>query len=303
MKTVSIHIVTFNSAKDISDCLDAIFKQSYPILRIIVVDNASKDATRDVLSRYEEQIQVIYNDDNKGFAGAHNQAIHLSTADYYLILNPDVTLDQHYVQKLMEAAQQSSIGSLTGRLLLKSDPSIVDSTGLVLTRQRRAFDRGSGEQTYLWDESGNVFGVSGAAALYNSKMVKDISYKNQFFDESFFAYKEDVDVAWRAQKLGWLAYYEADAIAYHERGWKKGTRFKQPLFIRQRSYINRYKMIYKNDSLSRMIKDGLHILPFEIASFAYALLRDPKLLLAWKEFINELPQLREKKEHIQGKSR
>ncbi|OPA76073.1 glycosyl transferase [Paenibacillus selenitireducens] len=303
MRTVSVHIVTYNSANDIIDCLDGVFKQSYPIQQIIVVDNASHDNIREVLQPYNDRVHIIFNTENLGFAPGHNQAMRISQADYFLVLNPDVTLDREYVARLVNSSEQNpKIGSATGRLLLKSNPHIIDSTGLVMNRARRAFDRGAGEPSDLWNGSGEVFGVSGAAALYSRDMVEDISIEGQFYDESFFAYKEDVDVAWRAQNYGWISYYNADAIAYHERGWKKGSRNQQPLFIRQYSYINRYKMIYKNDSRRNLFRNLIQILPFEIASVGYALLRDPKVLRSWVSFYRELPALRHKKNIIQNKT-
>ncbi|MCP1309725.1 glycosyltransferase family 2 protein [Paenibacillus tyrfis] len=83
----------------------------------------------------------------------------------------------------------------------------------------------------MWDEEGDVIGVPGAAALYSSSMVRDVSIDDEFFDEDFFAYKEDVDVAWRSRLLGWKALYCPDAQAFHNRGWKKGARTKIAYFI------------------------------------------------------------------------
>lgn len=122
-----------------------------------------------------------------------------------------------------------------------------------------------------------------------------------FFDGSFFAYKEDVDVAWRAALLGWEAYYDARAIAYHERGWKETSRTSQSLFVRRLSYINRYKMMYKNDTFSEWMKNIISLLSYEIASNLYFLFREPKILVAWKTFFKELPELREKRRQLRKK--
>lgn len=304
MKTVSVHIVTYNSESDITDCLEGVFKQSYPIQQIIVIDNASSDRTRDKVQLYVDRVQFIENTDNRGFAPAHNQAMQLSESDYYLVLNPDVSLDTEYVARLVQVFEdRPKLGSATGKLLLKSDTSIIDSTGITMNKARRAFDRGAGGPAVHWNESGDVFGVSGAAALYSKEMVQDILVEGQFYDEDFFAYKEDVDVAWRAQLLGWTAYYNAEAIAYHERGWKKGSRHRQPLFIRRYSYINRYKMMFKNDTFRAFLKDFIYIAPFEIASLGYALLRDPKLLGVWTSFFKSFSELKNKRKIIQNKAR
>ncbi|WP_301626455.1 glycosyltransferase family 2 protein [Paenibacillus apis] len=301
--TVSVHIVTFNSCKDIEACLEAVLQQTYPVEQIILVDNDSSD---DTLERAEatrirsgKEIVVIPNKKNVGFAPAHNQAIRLSGADYMLILNPDVILTSTYVEYLIRTMNKDrEIGSASGMLVFQSHPEIIDSTGLVMNRIWRAFDRGAGEPSANWKVSGEVFGVSGAAAMYSRTMIEAISVQDQFFDDDFFAYKEDVDVAWRGRLFGFKSYYCAEAVGYHKRGWKKGNRKQQPLFIRRYSFINRYKMMYKNLSPSAWKKQLLPLLGYEIAVHAYMLLREPKVLGAWFDFRKQLPQLKEKRREI-----
>lgn len=327
-KTVSVHIVTYNSADDIIDCLEAVMAQDYPIEKIVVVDNASSDDCAEKVNIFFNAIDkgaffsnsleeldlfnsqankeaptsllLIQNQKNTGFAPAHNQAIAATETDYVLVLNPDLTLAPDYISRLiaqMEANPQ--IGSATGKLLLRADHGLVDSTGLRMNKARRAFDRGAGEPAELWKQSGTVFGVSGAAAMYSRRMIEDVSVDGEFFDADFFAYKEDVDVAWRAQLFGWQGYYDAEAIGYHERGWKTSYRSTKPMFIRRISYINRYKMIYKNESARTMLKTILISLPYEIAAHGYMLLREPKLIVAWKSFFTQLPALKKKRKYIQ----
>ncbi|GGG01014.1 glycosyl transferase [Paenibacillus albidus] len=328
--TASVQIVTYNSAEDIIECLEAVLAQDYPLKHIVVVDNASGDGCADrVEAFYSEQgaadessgygaqiiseqgskqfhsaggtnLLLIRNPHNTGFAPAHNQAIAATDTEYVLVLNPDLTLAPDYVSRLvaqMEANPQ--IGSATGKLLFKADHQVVDSTGLRMNRARRAFDRGAEEPSSNWTESGPVFGVSGAAAMYSRRMIKDISVEGEFFDADFFAYKEDVDVAWRAQLLGWQGYYEAKAVGYHERGWKTSGRSSKGIFIRRISYINRYKMLYKNEPLRTLFLTWLVALPYEIAAFGYMLLKEPGLIMAWKSFFAQLPALKKKRRVIQ----
>ncbi|MGZ7445316.1 glycosyltransferase family 2 protein [Paenibacillus sp. TH7-28] len=307
--TVTIHIVTYNSAEEIEVCLNAVLRQTYEPQKVIVIDNASADGTAERVREYIERtgsriIQLIPNHLNTGFAPAHNQAIRLTESDYVLVLNPDVELGADYVEWLVgEMERRPEIGSATGLLLFKDVPEIVDSTGLSMNGIWRAFDRGTGESAASWKESGEAFGVSGAAAMYKRKMIRDISLQDEFFDESFFAYKEDVDVAWRAGLLGWKAFYCADAKATHARGWKKGKRSSQPLFVRKFSYINRYKMIFKNLFGYQWLKHLPKLLAYELASNGYILLREPKVLGAWKDFFEQLPHLREKRRVIREKKR
>ncbi|MCM3493399.1 glycosyltransferase family 2 protein [Paenibacillus lactis] len=304
--TVSVQIVTYNSSKDIEACLENVRIQSYQVKEIIVVDNASSDDTiervRSFRTKSLTNIRLIENEVNIGFAPAHNQAIKQSDSDYVLVLNPDVNLDPRYVQLLVEVMQQNpEIGSATGKLVFQSAPDVIDSTGLVMNRIWRAFDRGAGEPVRKWNQSAEVFGVSGAAAMYSRKMILDTSLQGEFFDEDFFAYKEDVDVAWRAGLLGWKAYYCAEAVGFHKRGWKKGGRSSIPLFVRKHSFINRYKMIYKNLTGWRWLKRLPEFLAYEIAVHGFMLLKEPKVLTAWFDYWSKLPEMRMKRAEIRKK--
>lgn len=311
---VSIQIVTYNSADHIVNCLEAVFSQSYPIAQVIIVDNASTDATLRLLEPYKEQALFLFNEHNVGFAPAHNQALAHSGGDFCLILNPDVIMHHDYIANLIKVmSNDSHIGSTTGKLLLKSSPGMIDSTGLVINKARRAFDRDAGKmdpenvrpnhEQLQSEDHVEVFGVSGAAAMYSRSMINGISVDGQFFDESFFAYKEDVDVAWRAQIYGWSSYYVPNALADHERGWKGGSRNKQPLFIRRHSYINRYRMMLKNDRFSYILRHSLYLLPYELASLAYFLLREPMVLKAWVHLLRDLPRLLRQRKVIQARSK
>ncbi|MDD9266602.1 glycosyltransferase family 2 protein [Paenibacillus sp. GCM10023248] len=304
MNSASIHIVTYNSSEHIDDCLEAVLKQSYPIEQIVIIDNASKDETLEKLRKWSNKINLVKNSKNNGFAGGHNQAIRMTETDYCLILNPDVVLEKDYVLNSIKAMKNTPrAGSATGKLLFKADPTHIDSTGLVINKARRAFDRGAHQSSEQFQQSEEVFGVSGAAAMYSREMINDISLNGEFFDEDFFAYKEDVDVAWRARLLGWKALYEPSAVAFHERGWKEGGRSSKPLFVRRLSYMNRYKMMVKNDRVSLMLKSFFPLFIYECLSLAYAILREPKLLGAWADFFRKYSELKQKRSWIRNKTK
>jgi GT2 family glycosyltransferase len=302
MSRVSIQIVTFNSEKYIKDCLESVLQQSYPIHQVIVVDNASTDGTLEISKEYRHEVTFIENRENRGFAFAHNQAFRLSQGDYILVLNPDVILHPDYVRQIVGYMKDHPhVGSACGKLLLKSSTGVIDSTGLIIKKTRRAFDRGAFQSADMYTKPAEVFGVSGAAAIYRREMIEEISYNGMFFDEDFFAYKEDVDVAWRSQLFGWKAAYVPDAIAYHERGWKEGSRSKQPIKIRRHSYINRYRMMLKNDSLRYCLRHLPHLLLYEIASFGYVILKEPELLSSWVSFFRDFPKLLRSRKWIMSK--
>src|SRR6266568_7350849 len=132
---VSVTIVTYNSGRFIKRCLESVLVQRYAYKEVIVIDNASMDGTVDILEQFEDRCQIIYNDENIGFAAAQNQAINLSSGDWVLTLNPDVLLLPNFIQSLVEAGQiDPKVGTVCGKLLaiLASfdlpDKPLVDST-------------------------------------------------------------------------------------------------------------------------------------------------------------------------------
>jgi len=299
--TVSVCVVTYNSASVIIDCLDSVRRQSFPYISIVVVDNNSTDDTREILARYDKDLLTILNDWNNGFAGGQNQAIAASApSDYVLVLNPDVRLDPDYVAEIIVVMERDPrIGSATGMLVRADRPDTMDSAGLALRPDRNAADLAAGEPVSDWTEPREVFGVSGAAAVYRRAMIEDVADSGQFFDEDFFAYKEDVDVAWRARHLGWKAVYVPSARAVHARGWKQGGRRSVPLFIRRHSYQNRFFTLIKNEPAGWHL---LHLIPrvliMEALKLGYILLFEPGLLVCWPRIFKRLPAMLAKRKRL-----
>ena len=127
------------------------------------------------------------------------------------------------------------------------DKPLVDSTGIYFTPMLRHLDRGSQEVDnghYLKHEY--VFGATAAAALYRRAMIDDISIGDEFFDPDFFVYREDADVAWRAQLMGWRCIYTPHARGYHVRNVLPGNRRALPPVINMHSVKNRFLMRIKN---------------------------------------------------------
>src|SRR4051812_11910158 len=115
---VSVLIVTYNSEKFILRCLDSLAHQTYKPLEVIVVDNASTDSTRDLLSHSPVLIQPLCNEKNTGFAAAQNQAIGRSKGEWLLCLNPDAVLHPDFISNLVAlGTHYPQVGSLCGKLL------------------------------------------------------------------------------------------------------------------------------------------------------------------------------------------
>jgi GT2 family glycosyltransferase len=251
---VSITVVTFNSGRFIRRCLESVLEQKYPNLEVVIVDNASTDGTIDILEQFADRCRIYYNDENIGFAAAQNQAILLAGGEWILTLNPDVLLMPNFIQALVDAGNvDPKSGTICGKLLTINasfdlpDQQLVDSTGIYFTPMLRHLDRGSQEVDnghYLNFEY--VFGATAAAALYRRQMIEDISILGEFFDPDFFVYREDADVAWRAQLMGWRCVYTPMARGYHVRAVLPGNRRALPPVINMHSVKNRFLMRIKN---------------------------------------------------------
>ena len=248
-------IVTFNSARFIGRCLQYLSEQDYEPIEIIVVDNASEDETvATVRSVQDRRIRLHQNTVNTGFAGGQNQAISLSRGEWILTLNPDVRLTPNFLSSAISSAGPDvSVGSVSGKLIamrpdftIPNEP-VLDSTGIYFTPNLRHFDRGSREPDHgRYDLPEYVFGVTGAAGLYRRKMIEDVSIGGEFFDNDFFAYREDADLAWRAQLFGWKCLYVPEALAYHVRNVFPDDRRSVNGLVNMHSVKNRFLMRIKN---------------------------------------------------------
>src|SRR6202158_6284248 len=286
---VSVTIVTYNSGRFIKRCLESVLAQRYANQEIIVIDNASSDGTVDILEQFEDRCQITYNDENIGFAAAQNQAIRASNGDWVLTLNPDVLLLPNFIQALVDAGQISpKIGTVCGKLLamtatfdIPAKP-LVDSTGIYFNPMLRHLDRGSQEVDnghYLKHEY--VFGATAAAALYRREMIDNISLDGEFFDSDFFVYREDADVAWRAQLMGWNCIYAPHARGYHVRNVLPGNRRALPPVINMHSVKNRFLMRLKNMTPDLYRRNWLSITARDLVVLSACLLHEHSSLRAF----------------------
>jgi GT2 family glycosyltransferase len=286
---VAVTIVTFNSAPFIAQCLQFVLELDYPAFEVVVVDNASSDETPAILEQFEHKVQVIYSEENTGFAAGQNLAMSHSRADWFLALNPDVRLTPNFITLLVAAGEaEPTIGSVCGKLLglnpdltVPANP-IFDSTGIYFTSNLRHFDRGSQiPDTGQYEQPEYVFGATGAACLYRRKMMDDIALNGEYFDDDFFAYREDADLAWRAQLCGWKCLYVPKAIAYHVRHVLPDKRSALPVLINMHSVKNRWLMRIKNITADLYARHFLAITVRDFLVVAGCLLREQSSLRAF----------------------
>ena len=309
--SVAVTIVTYNSRRYIGACLEAVLEQRGVALDVVVVDNASTDTTREILRRFGGRIRVIYNDRNLGFAAAQNQAIAATTADWVLALNPDVLVTPGFIAALAEAGGiDEKVGTVCGKLLSigpdfrPSERARIDSAGIFFTPAMRHFDRGWGTADEGQFESMEyVFGASAAAALYRRRMIDDVSPDAEFFDPDFFAYREDADVAWRAQLLGWRSLYTPAGAAYHVRSVVPGNRLAVPAVLNMHSVKNRFLMRIKNMTGGLYRRCWLQVTVRDAVVLAACLLCEQSSLPAFWRLAKCLPRALRRREEIMRRRR
>jgi GT2 family glycosyltransferase len=257
---VTACVVNWNTAAHLPGCLAALTAQSHADLDVVVVDNASVDGSADVV-RGVAGVRLVANPVNRGFAGAANQGLALARAagaDALLLCNPDAVCDPSYLANAVAAlADDGRRAAVQGRLWRSGGaagdaPRVIDTTGHLAFATRLFRNRGEGQvDAGQFDRGGEVFGVSGALALYRVAALHDVAVDGEVFDEDLFAFWEDVDLDWRLALRGWSVWYEPSAHAWHERG---GAGPRRSAVVEQLNFQNRLLVVLKNDHLPALAR-------------------------------------------------
>ncbi len=229
----SVVVVTYNHGTTLPACLAAMNRLRPAPERVVLVDNASTDGSTEIAEVHAGALplQLIRRDSNTGFSAAANTAIGRTSSPWVLSLNPDCAPRPDFVTSLLESVQarpeRDRVGSATGKLLRASGSSLetgttIDAAGMVVTTSGRHFDRGAGSTDEgQFDRPVWIFGGTGAATLYRRAALEDVAYPGgEIFATSFFAYREDAELAWRLQWRNWRCLYDPQAVAGHRRGFR-----------------------------------------------------------------------------------
>lgn len=296
---VSIIVVTRNSAATLPACLESIQKQTYPEYEVILVDNGSMDETLSLISPHATVL--LTNTTNLGFAKANNQALAVAKGEYVLLLNADASIDPDFLTRSIPCfLEDRSVGAVAAKILRPSGGEIrvIDSGGLLMEHWRLfPRDRGEGEDDRgQYQDRMLVFGVPGACALYRRETLNMAAVLGEVLDEDFFAYYEDVDLAWRLRRQNWRALYVPEAIAYHE---KKGPRSKEK-DIQVKAFTNRYWCYIKNARLVELLLYAPIAIPYELLRVCKTLTLNPSWASACFREWRLLPGMIKKRRAIRG---
>lgn len=323
---VSVSLVTYDGAAWLPGCLASLSAQRFTDVEWLILDNGSRDASRALVEGWAAgleagRIHIAASPANLGFARAHNRNVAMARGEYVLLLNQDVELDEGFLAAAVAALDaRPGVGAVQGRLRQLAAPGErtdrLDTTGLVMGRDRRAVSRAQG----LADgadhaAAGPVWGTDGPAPVYRASALRQARLPRrgggwEVLDEDFFLYKEDVDLAWRLRLLGWDSWYEPAALAWHARGtggsgatsWLEIARTNSTIRhdAKALSWRNQRLMQIKNEDLGGYLVDLPWILRRELLSLAFMVIFDPRRLSAVRDLLQGAPGAMRKRRHLRA---
>ncbi|MBN1325646.1 glycosyltransferase family 2 protein [Candidatus Falkowbacteria bacterium] len=326
MAKISIHLVTWNAEKYLENCLNSVLGQISKDYFVLVIDNSSSDKTAQIMEEqfipiFGQRLRFLKNRENIGFAKAHNQAILWTDSEYILTLNQDVVLSDNFtIEAIKFLDEHKDVAAVSGKVLRatfeKSEDlknmkktDIIDSLGLKIFKSQRAVEIGAGEKDAgQFEKIEEIFGVSANSAVFRRSALNDVRYGDEFFDNDFFSYKEDVDLAYRLRLRGWKSYYLPQAVCYHERTAKSREKIRclgavrlrkhKTKFVNYYSYKNHLFILLKNLSAKNFFRYFFQIFFYELGKFLYILFFEWKTLSGLKDFFGKYKKMKEKRRFI-----
>lgn len=264
---VSIVIVNWNGARLLPACLDALREQTRPADEIIVVDNASTDESRALLTAHYPEVRVLPYQKNLGFAGGTNAGIAASRGAIVVALNNDTIARPDWLALLVAPLEtDDSLGATMSTMIFAHAPGMIAAAGITVHRNGLALDDLLGTPLAALPTAPRpIFGPTGGAAAYRRAMLDDIGH----FDEDFFLYLEDVDLAWRARLRGWSSIHVPGAVVAHL--YSASSVQGSPL---KRYYLARNRLWGMRKSLPGALlrRYGAAIVAYDLAACLHALL-------------------------------
>ncbi len=301
MVKVAVNIVTFNSANDIGACLESLRSQTFKDVAIHILDNASVDGTLKIIEPFDVEY-VVRSPVNTGFCKAHNDLARRFASEYVLFLNPDTIAAPSFMEELVRALDDRPDAASASGKLLRLDGKTIDSTGIIMLREQRHLDRGADQpDSGQFDQPEDIFGPSGAAAMYRRAALDDVAIDGRYFDEDFFAYREDADLAWRCRLFGWNSIYVPAAVARHRRRVTPERRSQLPKAINYHSVKNRFLLRINNMTGRLYRRDFWPITRRDLAVIGFVFLGEWSSIPALFYILRRLPALLRKRRGIQSR--
>lgn len=240
MPKISVLIVNYNAGARLKRCLDCLDEQTFTDFEVIIVDNASRDRSIETARQSDQNFQLIEAGENLGFAAGNNLAAKNATGEWLALLNPDAYARPDWLAQFAAALEKYPHTEAFGSLqLMADDTSLIDGAGDVYHALGVAYRGGHGSPAHEAPGEGACFAPCAAAAFYRH----DVFERLGGFDERFFCYGEDVDLAFRMRLAGGRVVQLKDAVVLHE---GSGVTGRESEFTVYHGNRNRIWLSYKN---------------------------------------------------------
>jgi GT2 family glycosyltransferase len=306
--------------------LPRLLASSVDELEVVLLNNdkrQSEGVAALAASRADTGVRGLELEHAAGFARAVNAGIGATTGELVFLANSDLFVTPSYLSEIERLfATRPRAGAATGKILRfdlarNEETHILDTTGHVIGRDRGPSDRGENlEDAGQYEAEEQVFGVSGAALVARREALESVKVRGEYLDESFFMYKDDVDLAWRLRLAGWECWYVPRAIAYHARtsaapsggahlsgirAFHANERAK-PRHVRVHSMKNQWLMLLKNEDRPNFLRHLPFIVAREALVLGYNTLFAPRVTMsALRGFAAALPGARESRQAIKSR--
>lgn len=268
MTRPAVVVVNWNGADFLERCLRSLAAQTLPPGEVVVVDNASHDGSPDLVARAFPQFRLLCLSENVGFAAGTNRGVAATTSPLVALLNNDARAEEGWLENLSLAQTANPRFSMfASRVLLEGSGGLLDTAGDGYTVAGFSFKRGWREpldEPFL--RQAEVFSPSGCAALYTRGLWTAVGG----FDERYFAFGEDVDLAFRARLLGHRCLYVPEAVVHHL--YRASARRVPSLAIRLASR-NEIATVVKDMPTRSLWRYLPHLLTYQLVAAASHVLR------------------------------
>ena len=274
MIPVSVIVPNLNGGEMLLECIEALKQQSFKEFEVVLVDNGSTDGSQRRAAEIIPGLTLIQLEGNHGFAGACVKAWEQAQGEWIAVLNNDAKPEPGWIEEMLEAAKSDEkIGMVASRVLQEGEGQLIDSLGMLAGRNGLIYLIGHGEPEELYPDTPRfkqVFGPPAVAALYSREMLEEIG----FFEQDFFAYYEDADLAFRARWAGWNCVLANKARVRHRHSeTAKAIGLSKTYFLHK----NRIRAFFRNWPLMSLIRNFPRMLLYDILTTLGAVYIDRNL--------------------------
>jgi len=301
--TLAVLVVNFRRAVDTVECLDSLLRIQEPRFDIFLVDNGSGEEDAALLNeyaaRYPEWITFFADSQNRGFTGAHNRLfadiLPKRSYEYLLLLNNDTSVEPDFLMQMLKRIDRSQrIEMVAARMMKYDNRTCIDNLGITFYKCGLASNRKSIEDPLL--------GPCGGCALYTADLLQHIyQATGEYFDDQFFCYAEDTDLAWRSVLLGYRAAYAGDAVVYHKGSIASGGPNSD--FVLYHGIRNSLFVLIKDVPLYFLLKNLGWIILLHSAIFLRYMIKGKLMIVLnlYKDFIMGISRMRKKRQLLHQK--